>query len=135
MEISDLYIMKNLRYHAKVNGNESISKMINYIEAAKDLRVHLSSDAGCEIGDDPMEALERLPNLRILKLGMLSFVGKNIMVCHASGFPQLGHLFIDNMPYLENWTVEEGAMPHLSTLTIWDCNKLLSWIGYVPISV
>ncbi|KAL3507643.1 hypothetical protein ACH5RR_033025 [Cinchona calisaya] len=79
--------------------------------------------SGSEIEEDPMETLEKLPNLTFLELCWHSFLGKH-MICHAKGFSQLRHLVIKNLPNLEKWTVEKEAMPHLSTLIIWDCAKL-----------
>ncbi|GAB2228509.1 hypothetical protein Droror1_Dr00022630 [Drosera rotundifolia] len=39
-------------------------------------------------------------------------------------FPQLEQLGISDLPNLEEWTVEKGAMPRLRKLSIWQCDKL-----------
>ncbi|KAK4421494.1 putative disease resistance protein [Sesamum alatum] len=75
------------------------------------------------IENDPMEILERLPMLKKLRLLDQAFVGSK-MVCHASGFPQLRYLLLAGLPHLEEWKVEEGAMPNLSTIVIFNCGRL-----------
>nr|XP_027066646.1 probable disease resistance RPP8-like protein 2 [Coffea arabica] len=84
------------------------------------LKLKLSS---LEIEDDPMETLERLPNLRSLHLQYRSFLGKE-MRCKATGFGQLRYLRFEGLHNLEKWNVDEGAMPNLSALTIVYCPKL-----------
>ncbi|XP_027179443.1 probable disease resistance RPP8-like protein 2 [Coffea eugenioides] len=84
------------------------------------LKLELSS---LEIEEDPMETLERLPNLRSLHLKYRSFLGKE-MRCKAMGFGQLRFLRFEDLQNLEKWNVDEGAMPNLSVLTIEECTKL-----------
>nr|XP_027070536.1 LOW QUALITY PROTEIN: probable disease resistance protein RXW24L [Coffea arabica] len=76
-----------------------------------------------DIEEDPMETLERLPNLRSLHLQYRSFLGKE-MRCKATGFGQLRFLRFERLPNLEKWNVDEGAMPNLSVLTIVYCLNL-----------
>ncbi|KAL7209910.1 hypothetical protein ACSBR1_031474 [Camellia fascicularis] len=71
--------------------------------------------------EDPMATLEKLPNLRILYLEN-AFVGKE-MVCSADGFPHLKILRLWNLQ-IEEWRVDDGAMPKLSSLGIAFCLKL-----------
>ncbi|KAK4425318.1 putative disease resistance protein [Sesamum alatum] len=78
---------------------------------------------GSELMEDPMPTLEKLPKLLVLVLGVDAFVGKT-MACYAPGFIELRRLELLNLQYLEKWTVEEGAMIRLSTLTIVNCKKL-----------
>ncbi|KAM7488956.1 hypothetical protein LguiB_026440 [Lonicera macranthoides] len=73
--------------------------------------------------EDPMTTLEKLPNLKSLYLGRESYVG-NEMVCSAGGFPQLGILILSYLTKLENWRVDEGALPLLSSLSIRGCNEM-----------
>ncbi|XP_058068508.1 probable disease resistance RPP8-like protein 2 [Magnolia sinica] len=73
--------------------------------------------------EDPMATLEKLPNLRILRLDNHSYVGKE-MVCSAQGFPLLESLHVVGLPELEEWRVEEGAMPRLLHLLILGCSNL-----------
>ena len=83
-----------------------------------------------------METLEKLPNLKILcfrhamektskntSVGRASFNGKN-MVCSERGFPLLQSLLLSKLYYLEEWRVEEGAMPSLCCLEIECCRGL-----------
>ncbi|KAM7488942.1 hypothetical protein LguiB_026426 [Lonicera macranthoides] len=73
--------------------------------------------------EDPMTTLEKLPNLKYLELGYESYVG-NEMVCSAGGFPQLRILILEYLTKLENWRVDEGALPLLSYLSIHGCKKM-----------
>ncbi|KAJ4713306.1 Disease resistance protein [Melia azedarach] len=72
--------------------------------------------------EDPMKKLEKLPNLRVLKLKQSSYVGKE-MVCSGGWFPQLRFLKLSNL-CLERWRIEEGAMKNLRNLEIVDCKLL-----------
>ncbi|KAL0286128.1 UNVERIFIED_CONTAM: putative disease resistance protein [Sesamum calycinum] len=100
---------------------------------------------GCYIEEDPMEVLEKLPMLRELTFWNHAYVGRK-MVCSASGFPNLTSLMLSSLGNLEEWRVEERAMPNLFHLSIWDCEKLETipeglkfittlkqlWIGDMP---
>ncbi|KAJ8629652.1 hypothetical protein MRB53_022975 [Persea americana] len=66
---------------------------------------------------DPMETLEQLHFLGVLKLRCGSFLGKK-MVCFAGGFPMLIFLELSLLDELEEWTVEKGAMRKLKHLVI-----------------
>ena len=77
---------------------------------------------GCKLVEDPMVTLEKLPNLKYLS-GWEMYVGKK-MVCSINGFPKLEVLAIRGFSNLEEWVVENQAMPHLCRLSISDCNKL-----------
>ncbi|KAI8028302.1 putative disease resistance RPP8-like protein 4 [Camellia lanceoleosa] len=85
-----------------------------------------------ELEEDPMPTLEKLPNLRSLILDWKSYIGKE-MVCSSApttpssscrGFPQLKSLMHESIQNLEEWKVEQGAMPCLFRLVIFDCPKL-----------
>ena len=54
--------------------------------------------------EDPMATLEKLPNLKILRLLWTAFKGKN-MVCSERGFPQLQSLVLSYLPNLKEWRV------------------------------
>ena len=73
--------------------------------------------------EDPMATLEKLPNLKILRLFSSAFEGKN-MVCSKSGFSQLQSIVLSSLLNLEEWRVEEGAMPSLCRLEIEFCCQL-----------
>ncbi|KAI7986361.1 putative disease resistance RPP8-like protein 2 [Camellia lanceoleosa] len=77
----------------------------------------------CELEEDPMPTLERLPNLQYLYLGSGAFMGDK-MVCSANGFPQLKTLSLYQLMLLKEWEVEKGAMPNLSNLKISYCEGL-----------
>ncbi|KAG8655446.1 putative disease resistance protein At1g59780 [Manihot esculenta] len=73
--------------------------------------------------EDPMQKLDKLPNLRILRLFSRSFIGKK-MLCNIGGFPKLEVLKFWELELLEEWNVEEGAMPNLRDLEIRRCTNL-----------
>ncbi|KAK8633409.1 hypothetical protein V6N13_014255 [Hibiscus sabdariffa] len=77
----------------------------------------------CKLGEDPMPTLELLPNLRVLELYYDAFRG-NKMTCSAQGFPKLESLSLKYHYFLEQWEVDEGAMPCLGRLEITDCSHL-----------
>ncbi|TKY65075.1 putative disease resistance protein [Spatholobus suberectus] len=77
---------------------------------------------GCRLVEDPMVTLEKLPNLKFLN-GWDMFVGKK-MVCSQNGFPQLKVLVLRGLPNIDEWTIENQAMPNLYRLSISDCNNL-----------
>ena len=70
----------------------------------------------CDLEEDPMLTLKKLPNLRILKLMGNSCGSK--MVCSFGGFFQLEVLGLHWLKKLEELKVEEGALPKLRTLQI-----------------
>lgn len=67
--------------------------------------------------------LGKLPNLQMLKLLINSFFGKKI-TCSASGFPKLHGLELSELVNLEEWRVDDGAMPSLRHLVIDHCDQL-----------
>ncbi|XP_058114506.1 putative disease resistance protein At1g50180 [Magnolia sinica] len=73
--------------------------------------------------EDPMATLEKLKNLRILRLSSDSYIRKE-MTCSAQGFPRLESLYLYKLDELEEWRVDEGAMPSLLHLQIYACNQL-----------
>ena len=73
--------------------------------------------------EDPMAILEKLPNLKSLRICHKAFLGKN-MVCSERGFPRLQSLCLSWLYELEELGVEEGAMPNLQRLEIDNCKVL-----------
>ncbi|XP_034709032.1 disease resistance protein RPP8-like isoform X1 [Vitis riparia] len=74
---------------------------------------------------NPMVTLEKLPNLRFLRLSLCSSMVKK-MVCTSGGFQQLETLMLWDLKELEELIVEEGAMPDLKDLVIDTCPKMKS---------
>ncbi|XP_031258659.1 putative disease resistance RPP13-like protein 2 [Pistacia vera] len=66
--------------------------------------------------DDPMPTLEKMLNLTVLDIWNDCYLGKKL-VCTAKGFPRLEILLVDAKD-LEEWQVEDGAMPVLRGLNI-----------------
>ncbi|PIN19247.1 hypothetical protein CDL12_08079 [Handroanthus impetiginosus] len=79
--------------------------------------------SGSELNIDPMICLEKLPQLRILRLLAQSVVCRS-MRCSKGGFPQLKVLKIWKVENLEEWEVEEGALLSLKFLEIRACTNL-----------
>ncbi|KAH6804219.1 hypothetical protein C2S51_032466 [Perilla frutescens var. frutescens] len=79
--------------------------------------------AECQIDEDPMEMLGKLPSLTELSFWERSFVGEQ-MTCPAFSFPRLKIFKLINLANLREWRVEEGAMPVLSELHVHDCPRL-----------
>ncbi|KAB2010931.1 hypothetical protein ES319_D10G279300v1 [Gossypium barbadense] len=75
----------------------------------------------CGLRQDPMAVLEKLCHLRILFLKG-AYIGSK-MVCSANGFPKLDYLLI-MLIMLEEWEIEEGAMPCLRELTLANVESL-----------
>ncbi|KAK8671803.1 hypothetical protein V6N13_038388 [Hibiscus sabdariffa] len=78
---------------------------------------------GCSMKQDPMGVVEKLPCLRVLILEYKAYEGSK-MICSANGFPQLHSLQLEDLAELEEWEIEEGAMPHLQSLCLWRISKL-----------
>ena len=79
--------------------------------------------SGSGLVKDPMQSLEKLPNLRSLKLLAKSYLGKK-MVCSLGGFSQLRVLKLWKLEQLEEWDVEKGALQALRDLEIRFCTSL-----------
>ncbi|KAK7307512.1 hypothetical protein VNO77_40646 [Canavalia gladiata] len=67
--------------------------------------------------------LERLPNLKMLILGKGAYNWPELTF-NAEGFPKLYILRLVLLKELEEWTVEESAMPKLEHMVIDRCEKL-----------
>ena len=75
------------------------------------------------LSDDPIPELEKLHNIKSLSLYSGSYIG-NSMVCSIGGFPQLLVLKFWMLQELEQWTIEQQAMPKLKQLEIRSCKRL-----------
>ena len=67
-----------------------------------------------------MTTIEKLPNLRVVSFRGACFKGTH-MVCSKGGFPRLEFLEFYEVFDLEEWKVEEGALPSLCHLQIDGC--------------
>ncbi|KAH6821923.1 hypothetical protein C2S53_002808 [Perilla frutescens var. hirtella] len=76
-----------------------------------------------KLKEDPLTTLEKLPSLHTLILRKNAFAGSEIC-CSSQGFPSLTLLELQGLTDLENWRIEEGAMPNLYCLKIDECIKL-----------
>ncbi|XP_050233496.1 putative inactive disease susceptibility protein LOV1 isoform X2 [Mercurialis annua] len=111
-DLSDVYLV------GKLQNQQLLSKFpINLIELTL---------SGSELAeDDPMQILDKLPNLRILRLLARSFIGKKMM-CGCEGFPKLEILKLWELNFLEDWVVGEGALRSLKELEMRHCVNLKS---------
>ncbi|KAL4185899.1 hypothetical protein AMTRI_Chr10g8100 [Amborella trichopoda] len=73
-----------------------------------------------KLSDDPFVTLEHLPELQILSLLQGSFVGK-VIKCSNGGFPNLQSLKLWGLSKLEVWKLEVGAIPCLTSVSIYNC--------------
>lgn len=71
---------------------------------------------------DPMPVLGSFPNLTALYL-IRVFIGEK-MVCSCGKFPSLQILFIINLPNLEEWQVDDGALSSIKGFQMEYCDKL-----------
>ena len=81
-----------------------------------------------KLKEDPMPELGMLPQLNILRLFACSYAGSE-MTCLAGNFPNLRVLKMWKLEELEQWKVEQGAMPQLAELEIRVCKKMKSSVG------
>ncbi|OMO76506.1 Disease resistance protein [Corchorus olitorius] len=82
---------------------------------------------------DPMAELGKLQHLRILRLKNKSYSGTKL-VCSANGFPQLDYLELLELDNLEEWVIEEGAMPRLRSFRLtwcWNLRMLPEGLRYI----
>ncbi|GAB2273984.1 hypothetical protein Dimus_008753 [Dionaea muscipula] len=72
-----------------------------------------------KLSQDSMPILEhRLPLLEKMRLIGPDCVNLRHMICSAAGFPELTDLVIRDLPSLVEWRMEQGAMPKLRSLEI-----------------
>ncbi|KAJ3678414.1 hypothetical protein LUZ60_002217 [Juncus effusus] len=82
---------------------------------------------------DPMPMLEKLQCLKVLVIQFSAYKGKQ-MICSTGGFHQLQTLELCELQKLEEWKIEEGAMPMLNHLIIKGCEmlKMVPDLQHVP---
>ncbi|TXG70948.1 hypothetical protein EZV62_005883 [Acer yangbiense] len=72
---------------------------------------------------NPMNVLQHLPKLSILRLRMQSYTGEQMAIL-AGGFPLLKFLELEGLDVLEALTIQDGAMPRLKHFRISSCQLL-----------
>ncbi|CAO2194869.1 unnamed protein product [Urochloa humidicola] len=75
-----------------------------------------------KLEEDPLSVLAQLPNLLFLQLNK-AYQGK-VMRCCRPGFPKLKIFIITELEKLEEWDVDEGAMPCVLEVWIMLCENL-----------
>ncbi|PRQ36686.1 putative P-loop containing nucleoside triphosphate hydrolase, leucine-rich repeat domain, L [Rosa chinensis] len=79
----------------------------------------------CALKDDQMAVLEKLPNLKSLRLWRNVFEeNTKVLVFSAGSFPCLQFLGLYSLKGITEWRVEEGAMPCLCKWVIDYCREL-----------
>ncbi|KAL5730502.1 hypothetical protein ACHQM5_003310 [Ranunculus cassubicifolius] len=76
-----------------------------------------------KLDQDSMEVLGKLPNLRILKLQKMSYLGKKLL-CSPGMFRKLEVMHLRDLPELEQWEVQEAALRNLGCVCINGCVNL-----------
>ncbi|KAF8394090.1 hypothetical protein HHK36_020295 [Tetracentron sinense] len=97
-----------------------LEKFPNWISLLHNLKKILLM--GCTSREDPLEVLQALPNLTELKLNGAYFGDE--LCFRAGGFQTLKILYLSKFERLNLVRVEEGAMPHLEELNIFECKML-----------
>ncbi|XP_031262149.1 inactive disease susceptibility protein LOV1-like [Pistacia vera] len=115
----------------KMLSNLYLVGMLNRLDIEKlnrNLKV-LALSGSC-LSEDPMQTLEGLEHLKVLRLFANSYSGKK-MHCHSGSraFPQLQVLKLWMLTELIEWTINEGDMPALRDLEIRCCKRLEKPIG------
>ncbi|XP_072988862.1 probable disease resistance RPP8-like protein 2 [Typha latifolia] len=106
----------------RLDGEWLRSRLIDAIEFPPHLTKLTLTESGLE--QDPMPKLAQLRSLRTLRLGYRAYVGKKMSCCSVGGFPQLLSLEVRHLDQLEEWKVEDNAMPQLKRLQIEECYYL-----------
>ncbi|KAK7835469.1 putative disease resistance protein [Quercus suber] len=125
--LSNLHLSGEMGKEDDLSTNHNLLVKQNFLEdgihnVPRNLRTLTLSMSGLE--DDPMPVLGKLlPQLNTLRLFARSYV-KSKMTCHSTHFPKLRVLKMWNLERLEQWEVEQGAMPQLVELEIRCCEKL-----------
>uniref|UniRef100_A0A7N2LLV7 NB-ARC domain-containing protein n=1 Tax=Quercus lobata TaxID=97700 RepID=A0A7N2LLV7_QUELO len=116
--LSGLKYLSSLSLFGKLNDPSTIINTTALPQSLTDLTLSASG-----LSDDPMPQLEKLHKLECLTFYSASYTGKS-MFCSKGGFPQLQVLKFIMLQELEEWHVEEQAMPTLKKLEFRSCKKL-----------
>ncbi|KAI4967582.1 hypothetical protein ZWY2020_024636 [Hordeum vulgare] len=97
-------------------------KQLEIVGACEDERLKISCPNLLN-DEDPMPTLGSwLTFLNVLEIGVKSYTGAT-MTCPSGGFPDLHNLVLHDLD-IEEWILEDGAMPKLRILTLCKCTKL-----------
>ncbi|KAL6342577.1 hypothetical protein AAG906_012434 [Vitis piasezkii] len=118
LELKPLVSLVNLSYIYLLGRLRNPSVMSQFPYSLIDLTLSASG-----LVEDPMRLLDKLPNLRSLKLLAKSYLGKS-MLCSFGSFPQLRVLKLWKLEQLEELNVEKGALQALRDLEIRFCRSL-----------
>ncbi|KAJ1703905.1 hypothetical protein LUZ63_003684 [Rhynchospora breviuscula] len=83
--------------------------------------------------EDPFAVVEMLENLRYLHLQRSKLLLR--LCCSATGFGKLEELELSSLTGLEEWEIEEGAMPMLKNLDVDSCPGLRVPLGLQYLTV
>lgn len=112
--LTSLYLIGKIEFSQSTHA----SLLTKLPESLLEITLSLS-----KLEQDPMPVLGMLPNLRILALLSESYTGKTMM-CRSSSFQKLHLLKLWKLNELEDWNVDEGAMPVIGAIEIRSCMKL-----------
>ncbi|KAJ0538960.1 putative P-loop containing nucleoside triphosphate hydrolase, leucine-rich repeat domain superfamily [Helianthus annuus] len=118
LALKPLTSLKNLSHLNLYGQLEKLPAVEEFPPTVKVLTLSIS-----RLDKDPMETLEQLPCLIVLRLLGESFTGTR-MVCGRRGFKKLEVLKLWVLKDLEEWDVEEEAMERLKEVEIRSCHKL-----------
>ncbi|KAJ3708408.1 hypothetical protein LUZ61_012113 [Rhynchospora tenuis] len=82
---------------------------------------------------DPFPVVEMLENLRYLRLNGSKLLLR--LCCSARGFGKLEQLHLSHLTGLEEWEIEQGAMPMLKNLDVFKCHALRVPLGLQYLTV
>ncbi|XP_030969134.1 probable disease resistance protein At1g59620 [Quercus lobata] len=116
--LSGLKYLSSLSLFGKLNHPSTIINTTALPQSLTDLTLSASG-----LSDDPMPQLEKLHKLECLTFYSASYTGKS-MFCSKGGFPKLQVLKFIMLQELEEWHVEEQAMPTVKKLEFRSCKKL-----------
>ena len=115
--LSSLENLSILHFHGVISDSRVIINTNGLLKSLTHLKLTRS-----KLSDDPMPVLEKLHNLRWLFLSSGSYTRKS-MVCSKGGFPQLLYLKFKELE-LQEWNIEEKAMPRLMEFEVKKCWSL-----------
>ncbi|XP_050211926.1 probable disease resistance protein At1g58602 [Mercurialis annua] len=113
--ISDSHRLTKLLLNGYISENQSLK----FLPESLTKLILLNS----RLQQDPMSTLEKLPNLRDLQLSDDSYRGR-AMVCSAHCFRKLENLSLERLWNVEEWKIQESAMPCVKSLKIFHLESM-----------